>query len=158
MSWRIAPRLALLLALLWGCTGVPLRPDGTPGPEECPAGALEAMREMGIKPGDKGSVEADATQNELRPARLMEGPVIGFLDEPFKRMPERTKLMGRVWTGGEDVVIRYYEAQLPDGRRRPVCMVAKEGLGGLRKREGSVPGVAVVEDSLVILRAVDGYR
>jgi hypothetical protein len=37
-------------------------------------------------------------------------------------------------------------------------MVAKEGLGGLRKREGSGPGVAVVEDSLVILRAVDGYR
>ena len=125
MCWRTASCAALLLVLHLGCTGVPLRPDGTPGPEECPAGALEAMRELGIRPGDKGSVEADATQYEQLPARLMDGIVIGFLDRRFKWMPERTTDAGG--PGGEGELRRAPQARglgAGDGRgggqhRRP---------------------------------------
>jgi hypothetical protein len=46
-----------------------------------------------------------------------------------------------------EAVIRYYEAELPDGRRLPICAVAQDDGGGLVKRPDSPPGSAFLPDS-----------
>lgn len=136
---------------------VPLLPDGSPAPRPCPPGAIEAMRRLEIAEGEVTYGIADATQNRQIPARLMDGPVVGYTDTALGLIPERTKLYGDVWTTGPEVVIRYHEVQLPDGRRFPICAAALESFGGLEKLPGSAPGVAVVQDSRIALRFVDVY-
>ena len=65
---------------------------------------------------------------------------------------------GRVWTGGPQVVIRYYEAQPPDGDKVPICAVARASKGQLRKLPGSKPGTALLEFSGAGVYIVDEYR
>jgi serine/threonine-protein kinase len=54
-------------------------------------------------------------------------------------LPEGTLLSGYLWTSGEVAVGRYTEAQLPDGRTVPVCVVLGKR-GYFEKEEGSKPG------------------
>ncbi|RKG99321.1 hypothetical protein D7V97_31805 [Corallococcus sp. CA053C] len=57
-------------------------------------------------------------------------------------LPNGTLLSGYLWTGGEGIVGRYTQAQLPDGRTVPVCIETGEQ-GFVRKLEESTPGAAV---------------
>lgn len=153
----------LLLATSVGCpaTGsgrVALRPDGTPGPEECPEEALKAMRYLQLSVGDGGLVTLDVNQTDTSPITLYDGPIESMLDEDLGPLEPPTRLYGQVWTSGPQVAIRYYAAQPPGGNRVPLCAVARLAKGQLKKRPDSKPGTAIVEFSVAGVYVVDGFR
>lgn len=165
MTVQKLPHLCLmvLLATSAGCatTGrgrVPLRPDGTPGPEECSAEALKGMRYLRVRVGDGAEVELDANQDDARPIRLYDGPVESILYGELGTLGTGTRLYGWIWTGGPQVVIRYYEAHPLDGDKIPFCAVARLSKGQMRKLPGSVPGMAILEYSSAGVYVVDEYR
>jgi hypothetical protein len=154
---------AILLTTFPGCTaahtsGVALRPDGTPGHEKCPEEALKAMEYLRLSVGDAALVELDANQTDTSPITLYEGPVESFLDGDLGLLESPTRLYGRVWTSGPQVVIRYYEARPPRGTKVPICAVARLGKGQLRKRPESKPGTAILEFSRAAVYIVDEFR
>jgi hypothetical protein len=155
LSW------ALLLVAAPGCTtsGVALRPDGTPGPEECPEKAREVMEYLRMFVGESAWVQIDANQSRAAPITLYEGPIESVLDEDLGLLEAPSRLYGRVWTGGPQAVIRYYEAQpVRGGKKIPICAVARLGLGQLRKRPESKPGTAVLGTSQAGVYIVDAFR
>jgi hypothetical protein len=151
--------IGLMLTSL-GCpaAGVALRADGTPGPEKCPEEALKTMRILRMHVSDAADVELDANQIGARPITLYEGPVESVLDGSLGTLEPITRLYGRVWTTGPQVVIRYYEAKPPDGDTVPICAVARLGDGQLRKRPESKPGTAIIEFSNASVFVVDAFR
>ncbi len=153
------PSIVLLLVAS-GCpsAGVSLRADGSPGPEKCPEEALKTMRILRMHVTDAADVELDANQIGARPITLYEGPVESVLDGSLGTLDPATRLYGRVWTTGPQVVIRYYEAKPPDGDTVPICAVARLGDGQLRKRPESKPGTAIVEFSNASVFVVDAFR
>jgi hypothetical protein len=152
--------LALAAGLGLGCTspGVSLRADGSPGPQDCPAKALEVMRILRLRPGDSASLVIDANQSSQTPVSLPEGPVESYITEDLGYLPPLTRMYGHIWTGGPNAIIRYFEARPPDGDPVPLCAVARLGRGGLQKKPGSPPGVAVVDFARAQLFIVDGFR
>ena len=163
MSWtralRRLPSVALLLVAA-GCpsAGVPLRPDGTPGPQKCPEEALKAMRYLRLRVGDAAAVELDLNQADASPITLYEGPVESELNSALGILDSGTRLYGRVWTSGPQAVIRYYEAHPLDGEKVPICAVARLAMGQLRKLPESKPGMAILEFSSAGVYIVDEFR
>ncbi len=155
----LLPFIGLILTSL-GCppAGVPLRADGTPGPEKCPEESLKTMRILRMHVSDAADVELDANQIGARPITLYEGPVESVLDGTLGTLEPATRLYGRVWTSGPQVVVRYYEAKPPDGDTVPICAVARLGDGQLRKRPESKPGTALIEFSNASVFVVDSFR
>jgi len=155
----IRPSLLLFLAAT-GCptAGVPLRPDGSPGPEKCPEEALKTMRILRMRPGDSAFVELDVNQTDTSPITLYDGPVESMLNEPLGPLEAPTRLYGRVWTSGAQVVVRYYEARPPHGDTIPICAVARLAHGQLKKLPESKPGMAVLEFSAAGVFVVDSFR
>ncbi|SES87713.1 serine/threonine protein kinase [Stigmatella erecta] len=152
---------AFFLSATSACTtagGVSLRPDGTPGPQECPEEALKAMRYMRLRVGDSALVELDANQIRSRRITLYDGPIESVLKEDFGTLEGPTRLYGQVWTSGPQVVIRYYEAHPPDGEKIPLCAVARLGEDQMRKRPESKPGTAILDGSIAAAFAVDAFR
>jgi hypothetical protein len=135
-----------------------LRPDGSPGPERCPEKALEAMRILGLKVGDAADVELDVNQMETSPITLYDGPVESMLYGNLGPLGGVTRLYGRVWTGGPQVVIRYYEAHPPDREPIPICAVARLASGQMKKLPGSKPGMAILEFSSAGVFIVNSFR
>lgn len=155
----VTTSLMVALGLSLGCSGVPLRADGSPGPQDCPDEALDVMSLMGLRPGDHTVVLIDANKEGQTPTLLTEGPVEGSLEYGLGPMPVGTRLSGRIWTSGPEVAIRYYEARYPDGGRRvPFCGVVREPQGGLVKRPDSQPGTAVIDDDYARVWVVDAFR
>jgi serine/threonine-protein kinase len=96
-----------------------------PPPEECPRGALEAMKELQIgKAGTAapdGSIVPYETPVEVP---LREGPVVFSLDQPLGTLPRYgTTVIGSLYFAGGRIHGRFTEARTRDGRRFPVCMV-----------------------------------
>jgi hypothetical protein len=154
---------AVLLSTSSGCTtttagSVALRPDGTPGPQECPEEAKKAMRYMKLRVGDSAWVELDANQIKSNPITLYDGPIESILDEDFGTLETTTRLYGQVWTGGPQVVIRYYEAHPPESEKIPICAVARLSENQLRKDPKSLPGTAILEFSVASAYIVDAFR
>ena len=153
---------AVLLSTAVGCAttpgSVPLRPDGSPGPEDCPEKALETMRILRMRVGDAADVELDANQIDARPIVLFDGPVESYLEGSLGTLEAGTRLYGRVWTGGHQVVVRYYEARPVDGDTVKICAVARLGKGQLRKRPESKPGTAILDYSGASAFVVDSFR
>lgn len=151
----------LLLSALVSCAttgGVSLRADGSPGPEECPEEAMKAMRILGLRVSDGASVELDVNQSDAPSITLYEGPVESRLNNSLGPLPPVTRLYGRVWTGGPQVVIRYYEAHPPDREKIPICAVARLARGQMKKRPESKPGTAIIESSFAGVFVVDAFR
>jgi hypothetical protein len=151
----------VLLATSSGCTttgGVALRPDGTPGPQECPAKALEVMRYLKLRVGDAELVELDANQLDARRVTLYDGPIESILEDDFGTLEATTRLYGQVWTSGPQVVIRYYEAHPPDSDKVPICAVARLSRDQMRKSPDSKPGMAILEGSTAAAYIVDAFR
>jgi hypothetical protein len=152
----------ILIVASSGCTtagGVPLRPDGTPGLEECPEKAREAMNYLQMFVGESAWVELDANQSRTSPITLYEGPIESVLSDDLGLLQAPARLYGRVWTSGPQAVVRYYEAQpVNGGNKVPICAVARLGLGQLRKRPDSKPGTAVLESSRAGVYIVDRFR
>jgi hypothetical protein len=155
----LLPSLVLLLTAT-GCpsAGVPLRPDGSPGPEKCPEEALKAMRILRLQVGDSAFAEIDVNQTDTSPITLYDGPIESMLNEPLGPLESPTRLYGRVWTGGPQVVIRYYEARPPHGDTIPICAAARLASGQLKKLPGSKPGMAMLEFSSTGVFVVDSFR
>ncbi len=155
----LLPSVVLLLVAS-GCppAGVPLRADGSPGPQKCPEEALKAMKLLQMRVGDAAGVELDANQIDATPITLYDGPVESFLDDSLGALDPGSRLYGQVWTGGPQVVVRYYEARPPGGDIVPICAVARLGGGQMRKRPESKPGTAILEFSRAGVYVVDGFR
>jgi hypothetical protein len=150
------------LSACLGCTttsgGVALRSDGTPGPQECPEESKKAMRYLKLRVGDAAWVELDANQIKSKPITLYDGPIESILDEDFGTLEATTRLYGQVWTGGPQVVIRYYEAHPPGSEKVPICAVARLSENQMRKRPESKPGTAILEFSVASAYIVDAFR
>ncbi|MCY1076805.1 serine/threonine protein kinase [Archangium lansingense] len=162
MAQAILPGFVVLLCTLSGCTttsgGVALRPDGTPGPQECSEEAKKAMRYMRLRVGDGALVELDANQIKSKPITLYDGPLESMLKNDLGILETTTRLYGQVWTGGPQVVIRYYEAHPPDSEKVPICAVARLSENQLRKRPDSLPGTAILDFSVAGVDIVDAFR
>ncbi|HEX8825950.1 MAG TPA: serine/threonine protein kinase [Archangium sp.] len=164
-SMTVAPLMAMvvLVCTSLGCaTGprVPLRADGSPGPEKCSDEALKAMRILRLMPETGAFIEIDENQIGKSPVILVDGYIESLMDEELETLPANTRLYGKVWTDGPLVVIRYYEAQPPDSDRVPICGVVRwgpEGVNG-RKLSGSRPGVAVLKLSRASMWIVDEFH
>ncbi|WP_309896369.1 serine/threonine protein kinase [Archangium sp.] len=152
----------LLLLTCSGCIttsgGVVLRPDGTPGPQECPEESKKAMRYMKLRVGDSAWVELDANQIKSRPITIYDGPIESILKEGLGTLEATTRLYGQVWTGGPQVVIRYYEAHPPESEKVPICAVARLSENQLRKLPESKPGMAILEFSMAGADIVEAFR
>ncbi|MCY1042657.1 serine/threonine protein kinase [Corallococcus sp. bb12-1] len=150
-----------LLATASGCpatTGVVLRADGTPGPQDCSEEARKAMRYLKLHVGDASWVDLDANQLDARRVTLYDGPVESILKDDFGTLEATTRLYGQVWTSGPQVVIRYYEAHPPDSEKIPVCAVARLSRDQMRKLPESKPGTAILEGSTAAAYVVDSFR
>jgi hypothetical protein len=108
--------------------------------------------------GDAADVELDANQMDARPITLYDGPVESFLEESFGALDPGTRLYGRVWTSGPQVVVRYYEARPPGKDTVSICAVARLGRGQMRKRPESKPGTAILDYSGALAFVVDSFR
>jgi hypothetical protein len=69
-----------------------------------------------------------------------------------------TRLYRQVWTGGPQVVVRYYEAHPPDEEPLPICAVARLARGQLQKKPESRPGTAILEFSRAGVFVVNSFR
>ncbi|MDC0712020.1 hypothetical protein POL68_26365 [Stigmatella sp. ncwal1] len=152
---------ALLLTLTRCATSlgaVSLRPDGTPGPEECSEEARKAMNYLRMFVGEAAWVQIDANQSSS-PITLYNGPLESVLEDNLGLLEAPARLYGHVWTGGPQVVIRYYEAQpVKGGNKVPICAVARLGMGQLRKLPESKPGTALLDSSRAGVFMVDSFR
>ena len=75
-----------------------------------------------------------------------------------QKCPEKAlETMRILWTGGPNVVIRYYEAHPVDGERVKICAVARLAKGNMRKLPGSKPGNALLEFSRTRIFLVDEF-
>lgn len=150
-----------LCVAAFGCTtptGVALRPDGTPGPQACSDDAKLAMRALKLRVGDAAWVDLDANQLDARRVTLYDGPIESILKERFGTLESTTRLYGLVWTRGEQVVIRYYEAHPPESEKLPICAVARLSREQMRKLPESRPGIAILEGSTAAAYVVDSFR
>jgi hypothetical protein len=116
------------------------------------------MRILRLQVGDAASVELDVNQTDTSPITLYDGPVESMLNDDLGPLEPPTRLYGRVWTGGPQVVVRYYEAKPPNGDVIPICAVARLAHGQLKKLPGSKPGMAVLEFSAAGVYIVDPFR
>ena len=153
-----------VLVMSSGCLGtamggVALRSDGSPGPERCPEEARKAMNYLSMFVGEASEVQLDANQRHASPITLYDGNIESVLEGSLGLISSQTRLYGRVWTGGPQVVIRYYAAQpVGGGNQIPMCAVARMSLGQLRKRPESKPGTAIIESSSAAVFIVDEFR
>ncbi|WPB80994.1 hypothetical protein KYC5002_17900 [Archangium violaceum] len=116
------------------------------------------MRILGLHVGDGSTVELDVNQTETSPVTLYDGPVESMLNSSLGPLPGVTRLYGRVWTGGPQVIIRYYEAHPPDEEPIPICAVARLAAGQMRKKPESLPGTALMEFSSAGVFIVNSFR
>jgi len=149
----------LVLVTFCGCPGgVWLRPDGSPGPEGCSAEALRTMEALQLQVGDSVEVQLDANQVDASPITLYDGSVESLVWGQFGTLELGTRLYGRVWTGGPQVVVRYYQAQRMGGQPIPICAVARTSGNEFRKLPGSKPGTAMLEFSTAAAYVVSEFR
>lgn len=116
------------------------------------------MRILGLRVGDGSFVELDINQDDVSPITLYDGPIESMLKRDLGPLEVTTRLYGRVWTGGPQVVVRYYEAHPPDRDKFPICAMARLSKGQLRKRPESKPGTAILDFSTAGVDIVDSFR
>lgn len=119
--------------------------------------ALGLVPASGGRPGSATQLDVDATQRREGPVIVYDGPIESVTGFQMEELPPETHLFGRVWTGGPRVVIRYYSAQLPDGKRIPFCAVAGWNGPGLPKAPGR-PGSAAVDQAAARVYVVSAFR
>jgi serine/threonine-protein kinase len=110
-------------ALLAGCsaTAPAVRPDKPQG-EPCPQGAVENMRRLGIRLGQRDLVILTSHRHEgAVPVRVSEGPTSVWLMGPFGKMPFRTVITGHLVFSKGRAYGRLTEATLPGGAPITVC-------------------------------------
>jgi serine/threonine-protein kinase len=129
-----------------GCPGAQVR--DTPRPEECPAGSLEAMKQLGIHTGDEVGSKFPGTDPGF--IIVHEGPGARLvLRAPLGQLEAGTVLTGRLLFG-ERVAGRFTEARTPRGDSYRVCLEAWSAWQGVavrglpRQPDEGGPGTATV--------------
>jgi eukaryotic-like serine/threonine-protein kinase len=137
-----------------GCPSVPARP---PVEEEaCPQEAIKGMEALGVTPFQRGFIEAilDSSQpgTDEQLGVYRSGPITSrIVRDKYAHhpLPEGTVLRGYLWTGPgirrhgrEAVYARWTVAELPDGRRYPVCFCLNDPSCRYEWKEGSTPEAA----------------
>jgi len=140
----------------------PLPPERpAPPPQECPAGAVEAMTALGLRLGEMTSV--DWTDARGRPFPVREDSpvfVFGDWDTPTGKtaLPTRTRLSGRIYIGQKRVYGRFTEARTRAGQTYPVCMeLWDDGKLGAAIEPESTPGKPLVSIGADV-RVVDRFQ
>jgi len=156
--------LGLSGSLLQACIAAnsalpPERP--APPPQECPAGAVEAMTALGLRLGDMTSVEWTGVRGRAFPVRE-DSPVFVFgnwrTDSRQLVLPGDTRLSGRVYIGEKRVYGRFTEARTPSGETYPVCLeLFDRGEVGMALSASSEPGKPMVAPGADV-RVVDRFR
>jgi eukaryotic-like serine/threonine-protein kinase len=151
-----------LVKVLPLCVGIacahPKELHPVPLSEECPPGAVQTMRELGIKVGDdlEPSVSFPRDFPERCVSNVKEGWITLILTRDFGNLPNGTELSGRLFFG-ERVYGRFNAARMPNNRTIPVCMDLVEG--GYRGAELDSPPSATARISCGMgLKAVDAFR
>ncbi|KFA90194.1 serine/threonine protein kinase [Archangium violaceum] len=146
--------------LLTGCTSTPQVVRPPPRPADCPPGAVETMKELGIDIGDVGIAsfgEPDKEEGRLLKTVRESTPMRAMR---FERLSNLT-LTGRLYLGPERVYGRFTQANWRDGTTRPVCLelVTRDGetLGVPRDDVGG-PADAAVVITTQGLRAVERFE
>jgi eukaryotic-like serine/threonine-protein kinase len=145
LAWcRSAAIVSTLAAANAGCPGAQVRPE----PGDCPADAVKAMKEHGLRDGNRvrftlgGSVEKGTLSPPLKGGRV-EGTVIdhrGF-SGLYANLPVGTHLFGELWPAPDKerpdrAALRFDRVQLPNGSEFPVCIIASDdGLLYVAERE-----------------------
>lgn len=118
------------------CSGPQVRP--APPPEECPPGALEAMKELGIERGDKRVFVFDVIKGEPHVITVREGNAIVRLGEGWEGLRSGGLLYGKLHLA-DRVYGRFTWARTNQGRTYPVCieLLSSYGDRGLERKPGS---------------------
>ena len=119
------------------------------------------MAILRLHPGTSAWIHVDQNQVGQSDITVNDGPIESILQEPLglSVLETSTRLYGKVWTSGPNVVIRYYEARpLDPGEPLAICAIARLDSGQLKKKPGPAPGSAVLEFSTARLVVVDGFR
>ncbi len=137
----------------------PERP--APPPQECPAGAMETMTALGLRLGDKTSVEWTKVRGRAFPVRE-DSPIFVFgvweTSTGEVALPGDTRISGRIYFGKGRVYGRFTEARTPSGETYPVCMeLWDEGELGSAIEPESTPGKPLVSVN-ADARVVDRFR
>jgi serine/threonine-protein kinase len=155
--------LGLSGSLLQACIAAhaPVPPERpAPPPQECPAGAVEAMTALGLRLGDEKSVEWTKVRGQAFPVRE-DSPLTVFGDWDTSTgetaLEGGTRLSGRVYIGEKRVFGRFTEARMPTGETYPVCLVLFEEELGMPLSASSEPGRPRVAPGSRV-RVVDHFR
>ncbi len=126
------------LCLTVACTAPQVRP--MPPPEACPAGAVEAMKELDLF-GPSGGFEAENTGAEF--VTLKEGEItLRLVEGSWGKLPYGTTVSGRLlWCGEERMCGRFTQATVREGERTRTWPICAELLGeNMLAGRKSLPG------------------
>ncbi|HZH79100.1 MAG TPA: hypothetical protein VEY88_23940, partial [Archangium sp.] len=134
-----------------------------PPPAECPPGALEAMRELGIgtrRVMDDKSIEFQLDPNQPTQyidVRMGPGITVRQLGD-WGKLPMGTVISGELFPGPGRVYGRFTQAHHPNGNTYPVCMELSDGPEhGVKNESGNGRDTARIV-STQVLRAVKRFK
>ncbi|MFB1478781.1 serine/threonine protein kinase [Corallococcus sp. RDP092CA] len=118
------------------CSGPQVRP--APPPEDCPPGALEAMKELGIERGDAQVFVFDVIKGEPHVITVREGNATLRLGGEWKGLPKGGLLYGKLYLA-DRVYGRFTWLRVNQGRTYPVCIDLRSSgrERGLERKPGS---------------------
>jgi serine/threonine-protein kinase len=135
--------------VLVACTGGP-QVRATPGPEDCPAGAVKTMEEE-LKLPREGF--ADIPPGGLgQRATVRAGDAVVELVARYGGLPEGTLLTGEFILGEKLVYGRFKRAQTPQGKTYPVCLEIRDRGPGIPIRADAGPDAVKVGARVVVYR------
>jgi serine/threonine-protein kinase len=116
----------LICSLASGCpsptTSASVRP--APAPAECPSGSVQAMKELGLRFGDRQDVDLPGVtdHDEVFTVRSGPGATLNLRGEDWGKLPDGTVFSGVLFVGETRVFGRFTEARTPNGHTWPVCL------------------------------------
>jgi serine/threonine protein kinase len=162
LKWCKAIGLGTVLAVNAGCPGAQVRPESG----DCPADAVKAMKEHGLRHGDDvvftlgGDIKKGTLSPPLKSGKI-EGTVVprGDGSTGTPNLPVGTRLFGQLWTAPDKerpyvAAVRFDRVRLPNGPEFPVCIVSGDN-GDIAVEERPEPGairVGPAPDGSVVYR------
>jgi serine/threonine protein kinase len=139
------------------CAGPQVLPP-PPEPKPCPPGALEAMAQFGIKPGDREDASFRLGTGGDESWIKVKAGWTQVLTGGWKELPGGTLLEGELFLS-DRVYGRFTQALTPDGKTYPVCVELYES-GGHRgnDRRDNGKGTTAEMHTAVDVRAVNGFK
>jgi len=118
------------------CSGLQVRP--APPPEDCPPGALEAMKELGIELRDTRVFVFDVIKGEPHVITVHEGNTTVRLGQGWEGLRSGSLLYGKLYLS-DRVYGRMTWARTNQGRTYPVCieLLSSSRVRGLERKPGS---------------------